>query len=173
MTNEFFVLQGNSSRLDDSYPDYKVHYTEDFLSISNGEKNVTFGVTGVAKEQVKYSGYGLAKISLEERVSTDKFKLEIQSTGSVYEALSKTTGLPFDGFDNDETRGNDTTETLICFAGGEGSKGCSIDGGVGVASASISVKCSVSCGEGFYSCCGSYNPTTGKPNAKICECIPE
>ena len=48
-------------------------------------------------------------------------------------------------------------EEAGCWAGGEGSTGCSLEGGAGP----IGAGCSVTCGEGYYSCC---NPTSG------CQC---
>lgn len=42
----------------------------------------------------------------------------------------------------------------VCINGGVGSTQCSIDGGISVAGYGVSSACSVSCGAGYYSCCG-------------------
>lgn len=42
----------------------------------------------------------------------------------------------------------------ICVTGGVGSTQCSIEGGASVSGYGVSIGCSVSCGEGYYSCCG-------------------
>jgi hypothetical protein len=41
-----------------------------------------------------------------------------------------------------------------CHAGGTGAVDCSIDGGIEVLSFGVSGKCSVTCKDGYYACCG-------------------
>ncbi len=41
-----------------------------------------------------------------------------------------------------------------CYNGGIGSTQCSIDGGITIAGFGVSAACSVTCGSGYYACCG-------------------
>lgn len=42
----------------------------------------------------------------------------------------------------------------VCYNGGPGSKSCSIGAGISIGQAGMSGNCSVSCQDGYYSCCG-------------------
>lgn len=41
-----------------------------------------------------------------------------------------------------------------CYSGGPGSSNCTIEAGVKFLGIEIKVGCSVTCGEGYYACCG-------------------
>lgn len=41
-----------------------------------------------------------------------------------------------------------------CYNGGTGSTSCSIEGGITILGYGVSAGCSVSCGSGYYACCG-------------------
>ena len=46
------------------------------------------------------------------------------------------------------------SEGSDCYSGGPGSSNCTIEAGVKFLGIEIKVGCSVTCGEGYYACCG-------------------